>query len=731
MNTMNKKLVALTIILVLSVSAFIAFNQNNATQAAASSPISLRIYVAPTSVLADNNVYNCVFVQFIDSSGQPARALQDTPISLSSSLTNIGTVDPTITILQNMTYASANFYTTINPGTATISASATGYSTVQASVTTVTPIPSAIAVYGFPSMLPADGGTYPAIMVQLQDSSGLPERAPPDGVNVALFCSDSNIGTVSSNVTIPYGQTYAIANFTTTPTTGTATITTQANGYAYRQVTITTRDVVFNPDNPKYLKIFAGPPQVLADSNPYPQVAVELQDGQGNIVSSVSSDVLISLVSTDTNIGQVNPTLTIGPDSQFLTYSIATFNTTYTAGSTNIVAAATNWTAASQSISTVEFIPPKLAVYVVPSLLPADKAIYSAVIVQLQDSQGRPAKNLEGDVNVNLFSTQPQIGAISSTLTIPSGKTQAAVTLTTTNAPGSTTITAQAAGYAIGQGTVSTYLIDFSPLAVTLTSSPQSVTSANTTTITAYVNVNGSPLTGATVAFSSNAGGLFSATTEQGNGYYQTTFTAASFSQTTTCTITASASKTGYLSSQNTTQITVTPAPAATPAPTPTATPTATPTPTPTPSSNSTTKITATLTLRILDNNDNPLNDTLVSSTVQPAGMGTLVQLTNATGYVTFQNVTAGSYTFKLVKQGYPTTNETIDYPGQPTTININLVTGQMTTLTNGTSIMLILIIVVAAIAIAGASGFLLIKSGERSRSRKIKELQKQLNPKT
>jgi hypothetical protein len=63
--------------------------------------------------------------------------------------------------------------------------------------------------------------------------------------------------------------------------------------------------------------------------------------------------------------------------------------------------------------------------------------------------------------------------------------------------------------------------------------------------------------------------------------------------------------------------------------------------------------------------------------------------------------------------------------------LDINLANGKITNQSNGTSIVLVLIIVVAAIAIAGASGFLLIKSGERSRSRKIKELQKQLNPKT
>ena len=122
MNLMTKKLASLTIILVLLISAFIVFNLNNGTRAATSNTTSLKVYVAPTSVLADNNVYNCIFVQLLDSNGQPFRALQDTTISLSSSLSNIGTVDPTITIFKNTTYASANFYTTLAPGTTTISA---------------------------------------------------------------------------------------------------------------------------------------------------------------------------------------------------------------------------------------------------------------------------------------------------------------------------------------------------------------------------------------------------------------------------------------------------------------------------------------------------------------------------------------------------------------------------------------------------------------------------------
>jgi len=92
-----------------------------------------------------------------------------------------------------------------------------------------------------------------------------------------------------------------------------------------------------------------------------------------------------------------------------------------------------------------------------------------------------------------------------------------------------------------------------------LTANPNSVTNAYTTSITAYITANGAPVTGTTLSFASNNGGLFGTTAEQGNGYYNVTFTAPSFSTTTSCTITASGSKTGYLSAQATTQITVAP----------------------------------------------------------------------------------------------------------------------------------------------------------------------------
>jgi hypothetical protein len=305
--------------------------------------------------------------------------------------------------------------------------------------------------------------------------------------------------------------------------------------------------------------------------------------------------------------------------------------------------------------------------------------------------------------------------------------------LTVTNAPGTTAITAQASGYTTATTSITTSLIDYSPILITLTATPNTVYNGYTSTITANVTANGAPITGATISFASNNGGTFGSTTEQGNGYYNVSFTSPSFSATTSCTVTASGSKTGYLSAQGTTQVTVNPAPAptASPTPTPTATPvptttpTATPTPTPSPSPTPTTAPTAqTITLQITNNQGTPLNDTLVTSTTQPTGMPTLLQITNGTGHVMFENATAGTYTFKIIKQGYTQLNETFTYNGQPLALSVPLTTSnnsaESSPLTNTTLIAIVAIVIAVMVVLAVA--FLLF--GKRKKSPNTKDLQ-------
>ncbi|MCS7115789.1 MAG: hypothetical protein RMJ15_02075 [Nitrososphaerota archaeon] len=82
---------------------------------AATEPSKLKIYVGPPNVPADNNVYEAIFVQLLDAKGVPARAKQDIKISLSSSNTYVGSVEPEITIRAGETYAVAKFESTFTP----------------------------------------------------------------------------------------------------------------------------------------------------------------------------------------------------------------------------------------------------------------------------------------------------------------------------------------------------------------------------------------------------------------------------------------------------------------------------------------------------------------------------------------------------------------------------------------------------------------------------------------
>ena len=185
-------------ILLFAVQAIATLNVNAQT----AEPAKLKIYIAPTKVPADNRPYEVIFVQLQDAKNNLARAPESITIYLSSSQTDVGSVDSTITIQQGETYAKAKFYSTYTPGTTTITATAPGFATVQAFITTVGPVPSKLAVYGLPPTLPADQRSHEAIVVQLQDASGVPARAPLGGLVVTLTSSNITVGTVASSVTI-------------------------------------------------------------------------------------------------------------------------------------------------------------------------------------------------------------------------------------------------------------------------------------------------------------------------------------------------------------------------------------------------------------------------------------------------------------------------------------------------------------------------------------------------
>ena len=559
---MSRKTTLVRILLIFTLlSSIILINQNSF--AAAMEPTKLKIYIGPTSVPADNNIYECIFVQLQDSNSRPARALQDTTISLSSSLPSVGTVDSTLVINKDSTFGVANFHTTFTPGTTTITAAATSYATVSTTLRTVGPIPTALAVYAFPPTIPADGNAYPALFVQIQDSSGNPARAPLGGLEVSLSCSNVTVGTVQSSLTIPGGASYAVANFQTNPLaafnpaySGTAEVIAIKEDYTSKLTTIRTKPVA---SNPTILKVYVGSTKVMADNIAYQNlIAVQLQDSSGAI-SRISSDTIVNIASSDPLVGTV-PSIIIIPAAQ--NYGFANFASTYRPGTTTITAGAQNFESATASLSTIGSLPTKLTVYCTPSALPANGGTYNAIQVQLQDASGNPAIDPNGAVTVSLFSSEPTVGTVPTTLTIPYGTTYAIASFASTYREGSTSITAQASGYTTGLTPMNTHMIDQASFGVTVTPTTSILDSGAQTNVLAYVTYpDAAPAPGVTVAFASDAAGTFATVRDLGNGYYNTTFTAPKLSNQTYANITATVSKTNYATSRGTTQITILPLP--------------------------------------------------------------------------------------------------------------------------------------------------------------------------
>ncbi len=604
--------------------------------AGASPPSRLRVYVGPSKVLADRGVYESIVVQLQDSTNRPARAPEDTTVSLSSSRTDIGSVDPSITIPSGETCASAKFYSTYTPGTTIITAVASGYDSGQASMTTVGPIPSKLAVYCFPPTLPSDNGVYESIVVQLQDTQGSPARAPIGDVNVTLSSSNTNVGTVDNSTIIESGSTYAQAKLYTTNMSGTTTITAIASGYTSGEAVMRTSSI----GTALELKVYIGPPKITAAGATHESICVELQDSYGS-VARAPDNITVSLSSSDIAVGTVDPTITIWHNN---THALANFYSTYKSGTTTITAAASGYETGQASMTTVGPIPSKLAVYALPQAAPADKKEYS-IAVQLQDSGGVPARDPIGPVIVTLSSSNTEIGDVDSTTTIEFGFTYSKTKFYSTYTAGSVTITAMAANYASGQAIINTHLID-PPLTVSATAHPNSTYSGEQMTI--RVNVTDETLTppapvpGATVKLTSDNGGNFSQITDERNGYYVAVFTAPTIDTRTVLTITATAEKSGYAGGEVEVQVTV-----------------------------EAIGVGGDIIISVQDMNGNPISGATVTSISQPSGQPPLTNTTNDTGHVAFYNVRAGSYVFEINKTGYDARRQGFSVTGGQTTTSI------------------------------------------------------------
>jgi len=318
----------------------------------------------------------------------------------------------------------------------------------SAATSNVPGIPAGIVLSVIPPKLPADSGTYPALVVSVDDANTLP-TVTLKNVTVFLASSQTNIASVPDSVVIPAGQEYVIVNITTTTTPGNAMVTAQSQGLISPPPSPVT--TVTPSGYPSKLLVFTSPATFLprADSG---TLRVEVVDEAG-LPSKAISPIGVGLSSSNASVATLGQTSLIVPagsilvDGSFSTLDPGSAVITATSGGYQSGAALVN--VDKPGSCTGSCVPVKLALRVVaggtPGALPTDGQIYKVLEVSLQTFSGTPATSTS-DTVVQLTSDNPNVASVISLITIPAGSISTLADITTSALAGIANVTATAAG---------------------------------------------------------------------------------------------------------------------------------------------------------------------------------------------------------------------------------------------------------------------------------------------
>jgi len=324
-------------------------------------------------------------------------------------------------------------------------------------------------------VLPADGGSYGALVLEFKNqSSGVP-YIPQSDVQIFLTSSNQQTGTVPDSITFPAGSLYYIADFQTTSSPGSTVITAVTADYKPTSLVVTT---LLTGGMPASLVVYPSPSQILPDKKVNASAVVQVVDILGNPVK-LGQDMTIALSSSDSEIGTVPSTVTIPAGSSFATVS---FFPTYVAGQTIVTATAGNLSSGSATFSTIGPIPRRLVLSVAPGLLWANSGENATLSVEIQDNNTQTPAIAPSAVSVVLTSDNTNVAIVPNPIiTIPAGSFSATVELRSGGTAGVATITASAQGYIKGSTVVTSEAASNAPNQVTVSFAPSTLLPNNQT----------------------------------------------------------------------------------------------------------------------------------------------------------------------------------------------------------------------------------------------------------
>ena len=172
--------------------------------------------------------------------------------------------------------------------------------------------PATLMLAMLPSQLPADGQTYPALVISLVDSAGAPTVSL---TNVLVFLSTTNatVAHVPQTATIPAGHAFLQVGIQTTLSPGSTTIGATSQGLASSQVQATTVRVSSGPASLTLSLAPGNTVQALGGSDD--AYVVQLKNSAGQPAASSQSTSLVITSSNSTLIpGTISATIPAGSD---------------------------------------------------------------------------------------------------------------------------------------------------------------------------------------------------------------------------------------------------------------------------------------------------------------------------------------------------------------------------------------------------------------------------------
>jgi len=200
-------------------------------------PASVLVEPAVKSLPADGGTYSGLVVVLEDINGNPAVAPSDTVVQIASSRPDVIQVDSPVVLDAGQSYSFVKLTTGLSPGSANLTASASGYAASSGLISTVVPAPTKLAAYLAPEKtINSTVAPDSELTVQLQDINGFPAQAR-QLTNIVVTSSNTSLFTQPILMKINPGADYATA-YLSSSSYGVTNLTASAAGLGSSSATL-------------------------------------------------------------------------------------------------------------------------------------------------------------------------------------------------------------------------------------------------------------------------------------------------------------------------------------------------------------------------------------------------------------------------------------------------------------------------------------------------------------